>query len=92
MKPILLQIVGLVAWTATWIAEGALFVIYFRAQTYNVFRNLLIMDAVSFIMNLDIFLIVAFVLYKSSKAAVVNYHQQDPQTNQDVSVLAYMRD
>ena len=49
------------------------------------------MDAVSFIMNLDIFLIVSFVLYKSSKAApvAVNHHQQ--QERQDVSLLAYMR-
>ena len=84
VTPIVLQIIGLVAWTATWVAEGALFLIYYRAQTYKVYRNVVIIDTVSFIMNLDIFMIVAYVLFKSSKAV-------NPKLRQDVSLRAYVR-
>ena len=86
--PIVFQIIGLVAWTATWLGEGALFLMYYRSQTYKVYRNVVIIDAVSFIMNLDIFMIVAYVLFKSSRAVGLKH---DPELNQDVSLLAYMR-
>ena len=46
------------------------------------------MDSVSFLMNLDIFMIVAYVLYKSSR---VVGQKHDPVLKQDVSLLAYMR-
>ena len=39
-------------------------------------------------MNLDIFMIVAYVLFKSSRAVGLKH---DPELNQDVSLLAYMR-
>lgn len=69
--PIVLQIVGLLLWTGTWLGEGAIFLFYFRASSsaYIPFRNLIIIDTVSFVMNLDIFLMIAFVLYKSSSVA-----------------------
>ena len=49
---------------------------------------MVITDIVSFIANLFNFLIIAFIIYKSSK---VVGQKHDPILNKDVSLLAYMR-
>ena len=49
---------------------------------------MIIIDIVSFVANLFVFMIMAYVLYKSSKVVSLKH---DPVLNQDVSLLAYMR-
>ena len=63
VTPIILQMVGLVLWAGIWIAVNVINLRYFRKQSYNVYRNVVIIDTISFVMNLDIFLIIAYVLY-----------------------------
>ena len=63
LVPIVFQIVGLVLWTGIWTAEQVINLRYFRKQSYAVYRDVIIIDTISFVMNLDIFIIIAYVLY-----------------------------
>ena len=61
---------------------------YTNLTDYGPFRNVVIIDITGFVANLFNFLIVAYVLYKSSKVVGLKH---DPILKQDVSLLAYMR-
>lgn len=85
---IVLGIIGLFGWTITWLFEGVIFLLFYRSKDYKPFRNVVIIDTISFVMNLEIFLIIAYVIYRTSK---VVSQKHDPILKQDVSLLAYMR-
>lgn len=81
-----LQIFSLIVWTVAWIAEGV--IILDRSQNlheYEPFRNAVIIDAVGQVVNLFYFIIIAYVIYKSSK---VFGGKNDPILQSNVSLLA----
>ena len=89
IAPVLLQILGLVVWTGGWIATGVIFLhFYTNLDQYEPLQKTIIIDIVSFVANLFVFIVVAYVLYKSSQ---VVQPKHDPILKKDVSLLAYMR-
>ena len=88
--PVLLQILGLLIWTGGWIATGVIFTHFYSNldEGYEPLRKVIIIDIVSFVANLFVFMIMAYVLYKSSKNVI---RPHDPALKQDVSLLVYMR-
>ena len=77
-------------WTGGWIATGVIFTHFYSNldEGYEPLQKVIIIDIVSFVANLFVFMIMAYVLYKSSKNVS---RPHDPVLKQDVSLLAYMR-
>ena len=64
----MLQIFGLVVWTGVWVSQGVIFILNYQdLKEYEPFRKILIMNIVSFCAKFVNFLIIAFILYKSSR-------------------------
>lgn len=83
------QIVGLIIWIGSWTIEG---IYFFRfatgANEYKRILLILVFNSVTLVANLFNFIIIAVVIYKSSKVIQLNH---DPALNEDVSLLAYLR-
>ena len=87
---IIVQILGLFVWTSTWIVEGIALLSHYKQlyREYPPMRNIVIYDGISFFANLFNFMIIAVVIYKSSKVVCPKH---DPYLKQDFSLLAYLR-
>lgn len=87
--PVLVQILGLAVLMSSLIAKNTIYLIYFDdVGHYRAYRDVTINEIVCFMANLFNFMIIAFVIYKSSKVVGL---QHDPILKKDVSLLAYMR-
>ena len=85
----LVQIFSLIVWSSTWVAEGI--IILEKAKEENAqaaYRTAEIIDGVGEIANLINFMIIAFVIYKSSK---VFGDKHDEILRSNLSLLAYLR-
>lgn len=84
------QLIALFFWTATFSVEGYYLITSFNEliSEYTALRNIVIMDIVGTVAASLNFLIIGAVIYKSSKVVMVKH---DPLLEQDVSLMAYLR-
>ena len=85
----MVQILGLIIWIGSWTIEGIYFFRFVKgANEYNRILLILVFNSVTLVANLLNFIIIAVVVYKSSKVIQLNH---DPALKEDVSLLAYLR-
>ena len=86
---IVVQILGLIIWIGSWTIEGIYFFRFVKgANEYKRILLILVFNSVTLVANLLNFIIIAVVVYKSSKVIQLNH---DPALKEDVSLLAYLR-
>ena len=84
-----MQILGLVVQISALVAKNTVYLIYYsNYDEYAPFRDSMIIETVCFIADLFNYMIIASVIYKSSKVVGLKH---DPILKKDVSLLAYMR-
>ena len=76
--------------TSVFLAEGFYFTSNFDEiiNSYDIVRKIIVLDGVGFVAILLNFMVIAAVIYKSSKVVGL---RQDPLLREDVSLLSYMR-
>lgn len=87
---IIWQLLALFVWTVVISTEAIIFVKNYNKieDQYVVVRNIIIVDGIGLVATLLNFLVIASVIYKSSKVVKL---KQDPIVKQDVSLLSYLR-
>lgn len=85
---IVVQIIGLLFWFIAWVA-GGIFLLTHGADfhDFSLTKNILIIDTLGFMATMLNFLIIAYVIYKTSVIAAAGKHQQSEQS----TLLSFLR-
>ena len=82
----------MLVWWINWVCEEIYFILHIiDYNNYQYVRNAIIADAVGFLISLFNFMIIARIIYKSSKIARERSESSDELVRNHMTLIAFMR-